>query len=100
MQPVVEPVFPTLPEFQCVRDQPIAAPVCRSRRMFAVLSCDIAKAGFEFTAVAYHPTLRRSDGCMTAAERALQEIFVGFLRRSFFDRTLDAHLPFKFRPME
>src|SRR2546423_7885842 len=99
-EPVVQPVGPALPELDYLRNDAVAAPVGRSRRLGAMALARLLHGLFQRFARRHGFALRRGPGREARAERAGGEILVRFGAAHFFHAALDAHLALDLRPQE
>src|SRR5512134_943125 len=99
-QPVVQPVGAPLPELHRLRQQPVAAPVRRARRVLAVLVLHALEGALQRCTVGHALALCRGPGGEPGAERPRVEIGVGVRCRDFLRAALDAHLALELRPQE
>src|SRR5207247_6758629 len=89
-QPVVQPVRPSLPEFDRSRDDAIASPGCGPRhRPPLVLDCQFLRPLLQHLPAVYDLALWRSAGAELAAAWTAGEIGIGLFRRCPFDAPLD-----------
>src|SRR3970282_2047298 len=77
---VVQPVLASLPEFERLRHQAVAAPWRRARHGIGVLPREGGEAALERTAARHEGALRRGPGRELAAARPRSEIFIRFAR--------------------
>src|SRR5258706_14489123 len=98
--PVGQPVRAALPELDRLRDEPVAAPVRRARRMVAELALLFREQFLQNRAIGHPFALRRGPGREARAQRTGREVGVRFLGADFLDHALDPHLALQIRPEE
>src|SRR5438105_4960169 len=96
----MEAAAPSLPEFDAVRNDPVAAPLRRSWHFLAEAVLGLGEAGFEHTTIGQNFALRRGPGAEPACHRPGREIGVGLRGLDFLRATFDANLAFQLDPME
>src|SRR4051812_42607960 len=99
-QAVVQAVGPALPELDRLRHDPISAPMRRSRRIVRIASARFLHGILEMSPRGDCFALRRRPCREPRAERAAGVIGVGGGGATPPDRTADAPLPLKIRPLE
>src|SRR5260370_40500337 len=91
---------PALPEFDGGRNEPVAAPMWRTRRVVTVFRNHFALAGFKHLAAFDHFTLLRRPRAYSRSKRARREIRIAFFRTCLDDGALDTHLALGFDPVK
>src|SRR6185437_14056570 len=99
-EPVMQPVLASLPEFDPLRDHPVAAPVVGTRRVVAVLVLFSLHGLFQLLPRSHHGALRRGAGGEARARRPAREVIIRLLRAHSVHAPLDAHLALERRPEE
>src|SRR5258706_15480379 len=102
-EPIVQPRCAALPEFDCPRRDPIAAPVRRSRHVLALRCKALLRRGdlaLEPLPVGNDAALRRCPGTETCEGRAGREIGGRILRGPLARHAFDAHLALPLDPVK
>src|SRR5260370_16748044 len=89
---------PALPEFDGGRNEPVAAPMWRTRRVVTVFRNHFALAGFKHLAAFDHFTLLRRPRAYSRSKRARREIRIAFFRTCLDDAALFPHFALAFDP--
>src|SRR5262245_17915885 len=99
-EPVMQPVLASLPEFDPLRDHPVAAPIVRPRGIVTVGGLFFLDRGLQKRAIRNDRALNGSACRQARARGPARKVLVGFLSAHLPDAPFDAHLPLELRPQE
>src|SRR5476649_195836 len=89
-----------MPKFDGVGNEPVAAPMWRTRWVVTVFCSQFALAGLKHSAAFDHFTLLRRPRAYSRSKRARREIRIAIFRTCLDDGALDTHLAFEFNPVK
>src|SRR5262249_38168045 len=92
-KPIVQAAEASLPEFEFVRDNAVAAPPIRPRHVTLAVSALRALEGFlEYVAALNGLTLTRGVDAQPAVQRTRRKVGIRFSWADAFDHTIDSYL--------
>src|SRR5262249_13800766 len=98
---VVQPIRASLPKFECVRCQPVAAPVRRQWDPFVLEALGhFCHARIEHTPSVDDFALPRNPGAQLASQRTRMEISLRLFPRGFFYFSADPNLSVELDPVK